>query len=240
MPTITFKPVSEIYSKIYDPPFPAGRDIPKWYKDQESYCDNIKSMGDNGLWNFTIKRCAPVFDTMSAGYIFTAPLDIYFEKQGESHRIVWGSNDNFDVSIHNPSQVSHYPVGRDYEPYPIKITTGWITITPEHYSILLTHPMWRGNDSPFWVMPGIIDSDSYRGTTNFFMFVKKGFEGTVPTGTPIGQVIPFKRDEWDYQVDEYQENFYDIERLNDRKFIANSYKKRHRKEKIWEKWKKKS
>jgi hypothetical protein len=28
-------------------------------------------------------------------------------------------------------------------------------------------------------------------------FVKEGFEGVVPRGTPIYQIIPFKREKWD-------------------------------------------
>ena len=32
---------------------------------------------------------------------------------------------------------------------------------------------------------------------NWYRDIKKGFEGEIPAGTPIVQVIPFKREEWE-------------------------------------------
>jgi hypothetical protein len=241
MPTIRFKPVTEHYAQAYESPLPAGREIPEWYKKQSPHADGIRSMQDDGFLKLTVKRCAPVYDSLTAGYVFKTPVDIWFEKneRDNKHRIVWGHNEGFNVMIHDPSQVSNFPIDKEkYEAYPLKISTGWITILPEGYSMLVAHPMWRGINLPFLTLPGIIDSDSYKGTTNFFMLIEKGFNGIIPKGTPMGQVIPFQRETWDYEVENYEQGFLEIESLIDRQTFENSYKKRHHKEKIWELWKK--
>jgi hypothetical protein len=241
MPTIEFKPLSELYSKVYESPRPAAEQIPEWYKKQQSYDGGVKVMSDSGLFNYTVKRCAPVYDTLTAGYIYNTPLDVYFEKVGGVHRAVWGTAESFGVTLHQPGQISNFPFDRSrYEAYPIKFSSGWITITPPGYSILMTNPMWRDEKSPYVTMPGIIDSDTYRGATNFFILIEKDFEGVIPKGTPIAQIIPFRREEWDCKIGEYEKDYFETESLKDRALLSNSYKKLHRKEKIWNRWKKDS
>lgn len=46
-------------------------------------------------------------------------------------------------------------------------------------------------------MPGIVDTDKYASPVNFpFILNDIKFTGLIPAGTPIAQVIPFKRDSW--------------------------------------------
>ena len=46
-------------------------------------------------------------------------------------------------------------------------------------------------------MPGIVDTDKYVSPVNFpFILNDIKFTGLIPAGTPIAQVIPFKRDSW--------------------------------------------
>lgn len=72
MKDITFVNVRG-YNDLY-PPEPANRNIPEWYKDTEPYLqvkiDNVNET------NATIKKCMPVFDILSSGYILKTPLDI--------------------------------------------------------------------------------------------------------------------------------------------------------------------
>jgi hypothetical protein len=73
--------------------------------------------------------------------------------------------------------------------------------TPPGYSILVTQPFNRF-DLPFMALTGIVDSDKepfFPG--NYSMFLKKGFSGEIKAGTPLLQIIPFKRDEWKSEVD---------------------------------------
>jgi hypothetical protein len=76
-------------------------------------------------------------------------------------------------------------------PYSIKTTKG--------YSTLFTQPFHR--ESVFTIMPGIVDTDIYTAPVNFpFVLNDLTFEGIIPAGTPIAQVIPFKRDAFKMKI----------------------------------------
>jgi len=52
-------------------------------------------------------------------------------------------------------------------------------------------------DSPFQIFTGVVDTDAYDQAVNFpFGLKDPEFEGLIPAGTPIAQVIPFKRTSW--------------------------------------------
>jgi len=70
----------------YLQPIPAASAIPDWWKNMESYGgfktyeNGVKKINiTNGGDNATIKRCIPVLDSMSIGYLIVTPADIYVE-----------------------------------------------------------------------------------------------------------------------------------------------------------------
>jgi hypothetical protein len=58
---------------------------------------------------------------------------------------------------------------------------------------LFIHPVHR-REYGGRILEGIVDTDNYHGAVNFPFMLNPGFEGLIPAGTPIAQVIPFKRD----------------------------------------------
>jgi hypothetical protein len=80
----------------------------------------------------------------------------------------------------------------------------WGIELPKGYSLLVLSPINR-YDLPFLTVGGIIDSDEYilPGLTPFF--IKKGFIGKIPAGTPFVQVIPFKREDWNSEIKFYNQ-----------------------------------
>ena len=66
--------------------------------------------------------------------------------------------------------------------------------------MLLSHPFNRF-DLPFTTLSGIIDADGILARGNIPFFIKEGFEGIVKQGTPIFQIIPFKRENWNVEND---------------------------------------
>jgi hypothetical protein len=49
----------------------------------------------------------------------------------------------------------------------------------------------------FVILEGIVDTDTYTAAVNFpFVLKTPTDEFMIPAGTPIAQVIPFKRDKW--------------------------------------------
>lgn len=196
-----------------DNPQPASKYIPNWYKDMESHIGGEKKPNGNGAAKATIKRCMPVFDAMTAGYIITLPADVYVSikeyraqdvKTGEfiqdmpikkMQHFEW-SNFNL-VGFHPIEQAPEHPA-RNEHPYS-KWMNPWSIKTPKGYSILFVQPMHR--EAPFTILPGIVDTDKYYAPINFpFTINDPNFEGLIPKGTPIAQAIPFKRESWQLKL----------------------------------------
>ena len=70
-------------------------------------------------------------------------------------------------------------------------------------------------ESLFTILEGIVDTDKYWNPV-FFPFVMKDktWEGRIPKGTPMCQVIPFKRDEWKMNLKPEFENSYKKEEVS--------------------------
>jgi hypothetical protein len=75
----------KIYFSRYDNtdavynPGPASKFIPEWYKDAKSYLNDEKKPNMHESYT-TIKRCMPVFDAMTAGYVIVLGQDMYCER----------------------------------------------------------------------------------------------------------------------------------------------------------------
>jgi hypothetical protein len=176
-------------------PQPASKFIPDWYKNMESYIGGNKKPSGDGGTDATIKRCMPVFDAITAGYIITSPADVYISIKKEKQFFEWSSLGL--ISFHPVEQAPEHPA-RNQHAYP-KWNNPWAIKTPKGYSALFTQPMHR--ESVFTILPGIVDTDTYIAPVNFPMVINDpNFEGLIPKGTPIAQVIPFKRENWQMKI----------------------------------------
>jgi hypothetical protein len=93
-----------------------------------------------------------------------------------------------------------------FNPQPYKFKNDWSIKTPNGYSALFTHPLNRG-DLPFYTLSGFVDTDGYNGPVNFPFLIRSDFEGIIPAGTPIVQVIPIKRESWTHEISKFEEEF---------------------------------
>ena len=180
--------------KLYHPA-PASKLIPDWYKDMDSYRKGGKVPGNASGSNGTIKKCIPVFDAMTAGYIIVTNSDIHIKLEDGAPYYQWSGGDG--VRFHPLDQAPNHPFANG-NPFP-KWMNSWSVETPKGYSSLFLQPMHR--TSVINVLPGIIDTDTYTPPGNIiFTLADKNFEGLIPAGTPIVQVIPFKRESWKMQL----------------------------------------
>ena len=181
-------------------PQPASKFIPDWYKNTESYIGKEKKPDGSGNSDATIKRCMPVFDAITAGYIITLPADIYVSIKEEKQFFEWSTLGM--IGFHPVEQAPEHPM-RNQHAYP-KWMNPWAIKTPKGYSVLFTQPMHR--ESVFTILPGIVDTDTYTAPVNFpFVVNDPNFEGLIPKGTPIAQVIPFKREGWQMEIGSQKE-----------------------------------
>jgi hypothetical protein len=178
-------------------PQPASSFVPEWYKKLESYISGEKKPTGQGGTSATAKRCMPVFDAIVGGYIIVSPADVFVsqkETQDGSKQPWFEWSNNGLISFHPVEQAPEHPNRNGHMAYP-KWMNPWAIKTPKGYSVLFVQPMHR--ESPFTILPGIVDTDTYTAPVNFpFVLNDVNFEGLIPAGTPIAQVIPIKRDEW--------------------------------------------
>jgi hypothetical protein len=173
----------------------ASKLIPNWYKETQSYINSEKKPSVDETTTATIKRCMPVFDAMTAGYIIELPADVFVSiKDG----VQWFDWADFGlVGFHPIVQAKNHPAKKPFA-YP-KWINPWSIKTPQGYSTLFVQPFHR--ESVFTILPGIVDTDIYTPPVNFpFVINDPTFEGLIPRGTPIVQVIPFKRDNWKMEL----------------------------------------
>lgn len=185
------RPVAEPYK-----PKPAKHAIPQWYKDTPSY-DTGKREVINGHFTQTVKKCIPFFDALTGGYIIPLWTDIYVSKEdGDTKFNI--PNSVHDIGLHPLHQAELHPLSQG-TPYP-KLMNPWAIRTPQGYSCLVAAPFH--NPNPYFViLDGIVDTDTYTAPINFpFVLKDRDFSGLIPAGTPVAQIIPFKRDEWQMNI----------------------------------------
>lgn len=231
----------------YLQPVPAASAIPDWWKKMESYGGfkgsrpgQKKINAANGSDNATIKRCIPVLDSMSLGYLILTPADIYVEPKhlhNEDNEI--GPTKDFTMIYpRHHERIDSHPWGQArMHPYATdqklaKVFVPWRIRLPDGYSIIITEPL--NNTNPQWsVVSGVMDSDVIYPKINFMISIKdKNFNGIIPMGTPIAQVIPFRREKWSSIVVDGDQNSKTIIKdsppmLNSRlsKVFGGAYKK---------------
>jgi len=177
------------------PPKPAVKNVPEWYKNTPEY---ISENGKKFLGDYnphTIKKCIPVFDAMTSGYILYTQVEVQVIQEEGMPYYIWPSQSA--ISFHPIEQAPLHPL-RDEGPY-AKWNNPYTIVTPPGYSVLFTQPFHR--DSVFTIFPGIVDTDTYNNAVSFpFILNNPKWEGIIPAGTPMAQVLPFKRDSWEHKI----------------------------------------
>lgn len=207
----------------FDKPVPASKVIPKWYKETDSYTDKPMRYTTMGI-SSTIKKCMPVFDVMSSGYIITLPCDVHVGLDALGlPSFTWTIEYNL-VTDHDLSQVYLLPFPQEMHTKVFKWSNPWIVRTPKGWSTMFVAPNYS-DDSPFKILPAIVDTDGFELSVQFPFLLRKGFEGVIKAGTPIAQVIPFKRASWEasYSTLATGLSFKNLQKHS--RFFSNRYKR---------------
>ena len=167
-------------------PIAASKMVPEWYRKMPGVADGTE----------TVKKCVPILDALTSGYVITLPTDVYFDKENGSF---WSDSPFPLNSNHHSIQTQGVEIDSNFNSQPHKWINSWNIKTPKGYSCLFTHPLNRG-DLPFKSFTGIVDTDKHPLIINFPFVMKKEFSGRIPAGTPIIQIIPFKRDNWESKI----------------------------------------
>jgi hypothetical protein len=184
------------------PPLPASKYLPEWYQNAQSYWNDTKKPQREQPFT-TVKKCIPVFDSITSGYILRTNQDMYVDQTDNGPYFHWREDASPKpgklplISEHSEFQAQGHPLN-DYG-YQLKLDNPWLIKTPKGYSCMFIPPMHREN--PIVILPGVIDTDRYYERVHFpFNLKEKNFEGMIPAGTAIAQVVPFKRESYKMEV----------------------------------------
>jgi len=203
---VKFIAESKDYYDTYPRPTPAYNSRPNWYEKMPSYINGKKEVDENGDPTSTMKKCMPLFDMMTAGYHITLPCDIWVKNDGVNVIFKPSSDDLNLVSGHPKEQYQHYPIDNSYYDFVFKWFNNWIVNTEKGWSCLFVHP-YHYDDLPFHTFSGMVDTDKHPTPVNFPFIFKKDFTGLIPKGTPIVQIIPFKREKFVHEYN-YDQGFF--------------------------------
>jgi hypothetical protein len=183
---IEFVCPKELYGAIPEP-IPANKVLPEWYKKLEGKLDK------NRASDSSVKRCAPFMEAMTMGWIIPLAGEVNVESDEDSNvRFDWGFKKDL-IDSHSPDQIGgdSFPLD-DWSIY--KFLNYWSIKAPDGYSAIITSPMNRQNQL-FQTFSGVVDVDQYFNTINApFLWTGGEWRGVLDVGTPLVQVIPFKRD----------------------------------------------
>lgn len=230
MKKILFRPVSELAETSVDKPVPAKNYLPEWYKKIPKFINGKFEPTVENLHPVTLKSCVPFMDALTNGYIQETWCDIHIKLNQDGISYV-GSSQIPPMKHRNDL---HFPINDNYVPIEFTWLQQWIPQMPRGYSMLYTHPLNR-YDLPFLCLDGIIDNDTFYGApndANYPFYIKKGFEGIIPKGTPLYQMIPIKRESWKAEYAPYNKKINDTFK-NVGHFFYDGYKKLYWNQKVF-------
>lgn len=177
---------------VIAPPVPARDYLPDWFRRLPATDPEVMSRSNTGL---TVKRCLPFLEAMTVGWIIPLAAEVLLEiRNGGTEAEAGWTFDRTLVSAHGAHQVRGHPhAGRP----PRKFHNFWTIRTPPGWSCLFTDPLNRPNGL-FEVVSGVVDTDIYAAPVHFPFFAT-GPDGlhVIAKGSPLVQVIPFRRSSTD-------------------------------------------
>ena len=216
-------------------PRPAAQARPSWYqrmsaRTQPDEQTHLVPAGNAWAPNATVRMCVPFSDAMSLGYVAVLESDVeVVPLQDGGINVRWATGRDL-VSSHSETQVPGMPApaAEGSRPDVWKWLSEWRVYTPKGYSILFTHPLNR-HDLPFQIMSGVVDTDTYRMAVQFpFQFIGSVTEPfVIERGTPIAQIIPFKRDDWRSTTSQASEHEVKVDSIRYFGKVKRSYRQQY-------------
>jgi hypothetical protein len=221
-----FIPRNDVISNLVPAPKPSKQYIPDWIKNTQS-----TSIHDSGFEeSIGPLRCMPFVDGLSSGYIqelcCTVEIKNLGKENGEdiiSYRY-GGSIKPMSTRKEDRGSPLFFPKMPGYYHAEFHWNTMWEPKTPKGYSTLYMHPSNR-IDLPFTTLSGIIDTDKWQIHGPLPFLIKEGFEGLIPAGTPIYQIMFIKRADWNSSKSSFKEDEYEKMRYSVTRHGSGGYKK---------------
>ncbi len=173
-------------------PIPAIKCIPDWFKKitPHSPTGSRDTFGGVGM---TAKKCLPLLDGMSAGFIMPSFGDMNV-RTSKDNKLIEITNGPYGVNgdLHSLDQLG----GKTSPTYPgpaIKFINRWVIKTRPGWSTLFIPPL-NHFDKRFTCLAALVDTDVYPKQVNFpAVWHLPDYDGIVEAGTPLVTAIPVRR-----------------------------------------------
>lgn len=195
-------------------PVPGDRAIPEWFRKtaRTTTKDKLPEYLSSQK-NMTIKKCMPVLDAMTGGYVVRSPADMVIKSWQDDKDIHfdadWCSSGKMKhpfITHHGTWQLGKHSLFDKEIPDAIalKFNSWFHIVTPPGYSCLFTSHLNNDHlkDLGIEFISAIVDTDDYNLNINFpFIFTNLSEKGAfISQGTPLIQVFPFKRESWSHEI----------------------------------------
>lgn len=184
-------------------PISASKTLPEWYIKGDRFYKNPHNneyyIGEDGGKISTWKSCHSFMDAMISGYMIRTPCDIefYLDNNGKICSKISDEKNKDFCAERSPMEQFHQPDGYYLDHFAWWVD--WCVELPKGYSALYTTPFNRF-DLPFINTSGIIDNDVVNISGYLPFFIREGWTGVLPEGTPFVQIFPFKREDWKSEI----------------------------------------
>jgi hypothetical protein len=220
--TIDFWYADPSFKDLVDLPSPAKKEISEWYKKHPKYLNGNKIAFDQYGVNLSLKFCLPFLDVMTSGYIIKLHCDILVD---ENKNVFW-KHQAPPISFRPESTYVNIPSVPGFE----KFSQVWEVLfnykLPKGYSAIITQPFNKFELNTYSAS-AIVDGDKGVIGGQVPFAIKDNFVGVIEAGTPILQIIPFKRENWQMKFNEGEHSF---KTWNDKRKLFGWYKHN-----IWQK-----
>jgi hypothetical protein len=205
-------------------PVPSYKAIPEYFK-------KIKPQSDSHPMNGTVKRCIPFLDAMSVGFVIPLWCDVFVVAKDGSMSVDFPPNfpQPDTLGSHALAQIPSHPLAeKPYGDLLMKWINPWVIETDDGVSCMFTSPL-NHIETRFKLMDGVVDTDTYYNHVNF-PFVWTGGDGEffIPKGTPLVQVVPFRRQQFALEICEMDQT-----RLNHSQAVLGTKIKNAYKDEFW-------
>ena len=200
------------------PPEPIKKVIPEWYKELDNTAVKKNMFEVDGLKPVrTIKRCVPVQDYLTSGYVIKNICDIKLARgllnQGTKEVVHTYAHlaKEAELPVLSTHLEKQFPLYLDgIEKTMLKFNNFFTIKTPPGYSCLFYQPFYLF-ESRFTILPAIVDTDTFEEPVSFPFYInnrpESEYEIFIEAGAPLMCVLPFKRDEWNMTIGEPVRDF---------------------------------
>ncbi len=207
---IKFLGLDELVVETVEPPVKASKALPEWIKALQNESEDYT----------TAKRCLPLVEASSEGYVWKTHCDIEFAvKENEKQEIYlalgFPNNSNrfpFNEPInvidqHAPQQVYVKDQSREETDnlhggvafkQVYKLNNLFVIETPKGYSCRFKS-LSNNFNIPLQIFEGVVETDHFYQIINFpfrYLGPPVPHKYILKKGTPLVQIIPFKREKW--------------------------------------------